>query len=73
MTRLSDEDVVRLVRKGLSRAHHTSLDADLWFQVRERIEHGAPPPAPWEWALTAVVALVCLLHPAVLSVLLLNL
>ena len=38
--------------------------------MRERIQDGVPPPAAWEWALTAVVALACLLQPDVFSVLL---
>jgi hypothetical protein len=72
MTRLSDDEIVRLVRKSLSPSPEGAPASDLWLQIRQRIEHGAPPPAPWEWALTAVVVLACLLQPAVLRVVLLN-
>ena len=70
MTQLSDAAVLRLVREGLVPSEAASIEADLWPRVRERIQDGAPPPAPWEWALTAVVVLACLLQPGVFSVLL---
>jgi hypothetical protein len=73
MTRLSNEEIVTLVRAHLQPAPAHFTNADLWPQVRERIGRSTPPPSPWEWVLTAVVALACLLEPAVLSVLLLNL
>lgn len=73
MTRLSDEEVVRLVRKGLGPAQATSTDADLWPQVREQIERGAPLPTVSDWLLTLAVIGLCLIQPAVFGILLLHL
>lgn len=73
MTRLSDEELVRLVRSSLSRAPHSPPDADLWVNVRARIAHGAPPPTMFDWILTIAVVVLCLVQPGVFGLLLLHL
>jgi hypothetical protein len=73
MTRLTEDEFLRLVRGGLSPAHHNPPDTDLWLNVRDRIERGAPLPTVSDWVLTFAVVALCVIQPAVFGVLLLHL
>lgn len=63
MTRLSDDDMLRMLREALPPPAGTAPSADLWPGVRGRVGHGSPPPTATDWILIALVAGACLLQP----------
>ena len=72
MTRLSDDQLRHRLRVALPVVDHAT-DADLWPQVCRRIERGAPPPAPADWALAIAVVVLCAIEPAAVNWLLFHL
>lgn len=71
MSTLSDEDALALLRAALPVAAPPPA-ADLWPQVRRRIDRGTSPALASDWLLAVAIALLCLLNPSLAGILLLH-
>jgi hypothetical protein len=71
MSRLSDERAIDLLRRSLT-SEQGARPPDLWPRVRRRLDERSAPPVVLDWLLAVAAVALCLLQPAVLSILLLH-
>ena len=64
MSRLSDDDVLRLLREALPPPAVTSPRSDLWPGVHRHVQRGSAKPSRTDWILMVLVAAACLLQPS---------
>ena len=72
MTMLSDEQVIDLLRTRVPATPATPLPNDMWPRVRDKIDGRFTRPPLSDVALVLALAVLCLLHPALIGVLLLH-
>jgi hypothetical protein len=71
MSRLSDERAVELLRKAVTIERGPS-PPDLWPRMRRRLDERSTRPLTLDWILALAAVVLCLLQPAVVSILLLH-
>jgi hypothetical protein len=64
MTRLSDQDALRLLRDAMPPMQDASTSADLWPAVTARIQTPRRPPSAIDWLLLAAAVTACVLYPS---------
>ena len=71
MKPLSDEEVVELVRSRMG-ARRSSSPQDLWPRMRRRIDERPAAGLTFDLVLAFAAAVLCIVQPAVISILLLH-
>lgn len=64
MTRLSDEDALRLLRDAMPPVEDASPGADLWPHVARRVRTRPHPPSAIDWLLLAAAITACVIYPS---------
>lgn len=71
MKPLSDEEVVALVRSRMA-ARRGASPPDLWPRMRRRIDERPAAGLTFDLVLALAAAVLCIVQPAILSILLLH-
>jgi hypothetical protein len=71
MKPLSDEEVIGIVRTGMA-ARRSSSPPDLWPRMRRRIDERPTTALTFDLVLALAAAMLCIVQPAVISILLLH-
>jgi hypothetical protein len=71
MKPLSDEEVIGLVRNEMA-ARRSSSPPDLWPRMRRRIHERPATELTFDLVLALAAAVLCIVQPAVVSILLLH-
>jgi len=73
MKKLMDGKALELLRGAMPPPERDDRPpTDLWPRVRRRIDQGGSPPPAADWVLVAILGLLCLLRPSLVSILLLH-
>ena len=71
MSQLSDDEVMDILRSRMP-ARQSASPRELWPRMRDRIHERPMAAMPFDWLLAIAAVLLCLLQPAVVSILLLH-
>jgi hypothetical protein len=65
MTRLSDDDALRLLKDAMPPMHAESAPAhDLWPDIERRVRTHRRPPSVVDWLLLAAAVTACVIYPS---------
>lgn len=64
MTRMSDEDALRLLREAMPAMNDVSPATDLWPHVRRKVQAPVPAPSALDWLLLAATVAACVIYPS---------
>ena len=64
MTRMRDDDALRLLREAMLPAEHTAAAPDVWPRIDRRLRMPTHAPTTADWLLIAAAIALCLIYPS---------
>ena len=64
MTRMTDDDALRILRDAMRPAHHSAGAPDAWPRVERRLQTPRQAPTTTDWLLIAAAIALCLIYPS---------